>query len=192
MNYNNFGSVANYIAPSPSWPYSTQATSVSITIPLSEDQTGALDFPSWREFGEDFLMKSKINNWITCSPNGGSIAEYKHGPVKCKLVKIIVPGICEDVLPHMLHLGTTRKGPALYAGHYYYYFELNSASDWPVADPCGLSETNHLRNVENPSGWIYLRESAVPPDIDVNHVRNKSNSAGTFPFKDPTFPGVDP
>ena len=138
MNYNNFDSVSNYITPSPSWPYSTQATTVSITIPLSEDQTGALNFPIWREFGEDFLVKSNINNWVTCSPNGGSIAEYKHGPVKCKLVKIIVPGICEDVVPHMLHLGSTKKGPSLYARHFYYYFEVNSASDWPVADPCGI------------------------------------------------------
>ena len=61
----------------------------------------------------------------------------------------------------------------------------------------GLSETNHLRNVQDPSGWIYLRESAVPPDIDVIHVRNESNSAGTCiyllsPFKDPTFLGADP
>ena len=75
MNYNNFDAVSNYIAPSPSWPYSTVAQSVSTTIPLSEDQSGALAFSIWSEFGEDFLVKSNINNWITRSPNGGSIAE---------------------------------------------------------------------------------------------------------------------
>ena len=147
-------------------------------LTLSEDQSGALAFSIWSEFGEDFLVKSNINNWITCSPNGGSIAEYKHGSVKCKLVKIIVPGICEDVVPHILHIGSGRKGPALGARHYYYYFELNSVTDWPVADPCGLSETNHLKNVPDPSGWIYLRESTITPDINVIHVRNESDSAG--------------
>ena len=179
MNYNNFADVSNYIAPSPSWPYSTKAETVSTTIPLSEDQTGALDFSIWSEFGEDFLVKSNINNWIACSPNGGSIAEYKHGSVKCQLVKIIVPGVCEDVVPHMLHIGSLRYGPALNARHYYYYFELNAMKDYPVADPCGATATNHLKNVPDPSGWIYLRESAAAPSINVIHVKNNTNSAGT-------------
>ena len=179
MDYNNFDAGSHYLAPSPSWPYSTIAQSVSTKIPLSEDQTGALTFSIWSELGEDFLVKSNINNWIACSPNGGSIAEYKHGSVKCKLVKIVVPGICEDVVSHILRIGSGRKGPALGARHYYYYFELNSMIDWPVADPCGLSETNHLQNVPDPSGWIYLRESAVTPDINVIHVRNDSHPAGT-------------
>ena len=133
-----------------------------------------MTFSIWSELGEDFLVKSNINNWIACSPNGGSIAEFKHGSVKCKLVKIIVPGICENVVPHILRIGSGRKGPALGARHYYYYFELNN-----MIDSCGLSETNHLKNVLDPSGWIYLRESAITPDINVIHVRNESYSAGT-------------
>ena len=183
MNYNNFVDGSNCIAPSPSWSFSTKAASVSNTIPLSENQTGALDFPNWIEFGEDFLVKSNINNWVRCSPNGGSLAGYKHGSVKCEIVKVMVPGVCEDVVPHILLLPSAWYGPALFAKDFYYYFDVSSATNWPVADPCGSRGTNHLPNIPDPSGWLYLRESPATAKIDVIHVKNSSNPTGTGFFR---------
>ena len=180
MDYIDFAADSNYISPSPSWSYSSHATTVSTTIPLSEDDTGALEFTKWAEFGEDFLVKSNINNWVSCSPNGGSLSKLEHGPVKCKIAKTMVPGVCEDVVPHILLLPSGWYGPTLFARDHYYYFEVSSVTNWPVADPCGSRGTNHLLNIPNPSGWIYLRESAAAPDIEVIHVKNVSDEAGNY------------
>ena len=178
MNYNDFAAGSNYIAPSPSWSYAEKAASVSTTIPLSEDQLGSSAFSNWREFGEDFLIKSNINNWVSCSPNGGSLVKFKHGSVNCNIVKIMVPNICEHVVPHILLLSSNLFGPALFARDFYYYFEVNSVTNWPVADPCGSTENNHLHDIPIPSGWIYLRESADTPDANVIYVMNNSNPTG--------------
>ena len=180
MNYNSFTSGSNYVSPSPSWSYSSHAPTVSTTIPLSEEETGALEFTKWAEFGEEFLVKSNINNWVTCSSNGGSLSKLEHGSVKCKIAKIIVPGVCEDVVPHILIVPPTWHGPTLFAREFYYFFDVGPASYWPVADPCGSRATNHLPNIPNPSGWVYLRESAAASDIEVIHVKNSSNEAGNY------------
>ena len=178
MNYNNFQSDSNYIAPVPSWTLSATSTSVSTTTPLSEDVTGALDFSKWKEFGGDFLVKSNINNWLTCSPAGGGLAEYKHGKVNCKITKIIVPGVCEDVVPHILLLTPSWHGPALFAADFYYYFEGSASINWPVADPCGSRQSNHLPNVPDPSGLIYLRESPPAKNVTITHIHKHSSPSG--------------
>ena len=49
----------------------------STTIPLSEDQTGAMDYPLWRNLGSDFMVKSNINNWLACLSKGTLIV-YLH------------------------------------------------------------------------------------------------------------------
>ena len=123
-------------------------------------------------------MKSNINNWVACSPNGGSLVTLQDGSVKCKLVNIKVPDVCENVVPHFLVISSTLYGPAIFARYYYYYFDVSSAKNFPVADPCGSAGTNHLPNIPVPSGWIYLRESADIPDANVIHVMNDNNSAG--------------
>ena len=129
MDYNNFAAGSNYIAPSPTWSYSTKAVSVSTNYPLSEDQTGALAFFNWGEFGEDFLIKSNINNWVSCSPNGGSLVKFKHGSVNCKIVKTMVSDVCKHVVPHILLLKPAWFGPALFARDFYYYFEVSSTTN---------------------------------------------------------------
>ena len=144
--------------------------------------TGALHFSKWIELGEDFLIKSNINNWLTCSPNGGSLSGYKHGAVNCKITKVLVPCVCEDVVPHLLLLQSSLFGPALFARAFCYYFDVSSSTNWPVVDPCGTQEQNHLKNVQDPSGWIYLRESAAAESTVVNHIHNDSNLSGKFTF----------
>ena len=137
-----------------------------------------MDFSDWKEFGEDFLVKSDINNWIACSPNGGSLVTLTEGSVRCKLAKIIVEDVCEDVVPHFLMVSSTLFGPALFAKYYYYYFEVSSTNNWPIANPCGSTATNHRPDISVPSGWIYLSESVGAPDINVIQVMNNSNLAG--------------
>ena len=146
----------NHIAPSPNWPvHQPPDLPVSTSAPTSEDKTGAMDFNLWREIGTDFLVKSNINNWISCSEDGGSLVNQVSGGLKCEVEKIIVPGICEQVSPYRLVMAA--YGPALYASDFYYYFETSFADHWPVADPCGRLSTNHLEDVNDPSGWVYLR-----------------------------------
>ena len=70
-----------------------------------------------------------------------------------------------------------------FAKDFYYYFDVSSATNWPVADPCGSRGTNHLPNIPDPSGWIYLRESPATAKIDVIHVKNSSNPTGTGFFR---------
>ena len=131
-----------------------------------------MDFNLWREIGKDFLVKSNINNWISCSEDGGSLITQTEGGLKCEVEKIVAPGVCEQVKPYRLVMHT--YGPSLYASHYYYYFETSIVENWPVADPCGRISTNHLEDVNDPSGWVYLRPEQ-PPSTDVYHVYDSSN-----------------
>ena len=130
-----------------------------------KDTTGAMDFSLWREIGTDFLVKSNINNWISCSEDGGSLVTQIEGGLNCKVEKIIVPGLCEQVKPYRLAM--QGGGPALYASDFYYYFETAMNTYWPVADPCGRKSTNHLEDMNDPSGWIYIRPEQTP-DISIH------------------------
>ena len=128
---------------------------VSTSAPLSEDATGALNFTLWKEIGTDFLVKSNINNWISCSEDGGSFVAQEDGGLNCKVQKIIVPGNCDQVKPY--RFVKLPKGPALFANDTYYYFDTSVIDGFPTADPCGNNSTNNLEDVHDPSGWIYIR-----------------------------------
>ena len=128
---------------------------VSTSAPLSEDATGAMDFNLWKEIGTDFLVKSNIHNWISCSEDVGSFVAQKEGGLNCKAEKIIVSGICNQVKPNRLEM--LSKGLALFANDTYYYFDTNVIDGFPTADPCGNNNTNNLEAVHDPSGWIYIR-----------------------------------
>ena len=146
----------NHISPSPNWPVNQPPDPpVSTSAPLSEDVTGALNFNLWKEIGTDFLVKSNINNWISCSEDGGSFVSQKDGGLNCKVQKIIVPGNCDQVKPN--RFVKLPKGPALFANDTYYYFDTSVIDGFPTADPCGNKSTNNLEAVHDPSGWIYIR-----------------------------------
>ena len=161
----------NHITPSPNWPvYQPPNLPVSTTTPLSEDETGAMNFSNWKEIGTDFLIKSNINNWISCSESGGSLVTQTEK-------QVIVPSLCEQVKPYRLVM--QAFGPALYASNYYYYFETSVTTNWPVADPCGRSSTNQRNDINDPSGWIYLRPERTP-NISVHHIHDTANPTGRF------------
>ena len=129
---------------------------VSTSTPLSEDATGAMDFNLWREIGTNFLVESNINNWISCSEDGGSLVTQTAGGLNCKIEKITVHGNCEEVKPDRLVM--QPNGPALSTSdNNYYYFDTSVVDGFPTADPCGMDSTNHVEDVYDPSGWIYIR-----------------------------------
>ena len=133
-----------------------------------------MNFSLWGEIGTDFLVKSNINNWISCSEDGGSLVTQTEGGLNCKVEKIIVPGVCEEVRPYRLVMH--GRGPALHASNIYYYFETAIETNWPVTDPCGRISTNHLEDVNDPSGWVYIRPEEIP-EVPVHYVFDAMNSS---------------
>ena len=73
-NFNNFYSKTNAVTPRPNWPVREAGVPVSTTPPLDEWSSGAVDYNLWREIGHEFMVKSNINDWIVCKPNGGNEA----------------------------------------------------------------------------------------------------------------------
>ena len=137
-----------------------------------------MNFDIWKETGTDFLIKTNINNWISCSEDGGSLVNQREGGLICNVEKVIVPGVCEQVRPY--RLVAHSRGTSLYASGHYYYLETTNAEHWPVADPCGTTAINHRNDVYNPSGWIYLRPEQTP-NISVHHVYDTANPTGKVP-----------
>ena len=76
-NYNSFTSTSNAVTPRPNWPASDANVLTSTTPPLSESSRGAVDWNVWNDIGKEFMVKSNINDWVACQPNGGSIVTKK-------------------------------------------------------------------------------------------------------------------
>ena len=71
-DFNNFYSKTNAVTPRPNWPVREASVPVTTTPPLDEWSAGAVDFNLWKHIGQDFMVKSSINDWIVCRPNGGT------------------------------------------------------------------------------------------------------------------------
>jgi hypothetical protein len=161
-NYSNFRDKSNAVTPRPNWHARDTNVPVSTTPPLSESSLGAVNYNAWRFIGEEFMVKSNINDWIVCRPNGGSLVRgWKNGKLSCKNIKNVATA-CNGVVPNNIIRYTV--GPALRASSssrsQVYKFDGGSigiSGDWPVHDPCGRSSTNQKKGVSNPRGQIYLR-----------------------------------
>ncbi|CAH1782012.1 unnamed protein product [Owenia fusiformis] len=157
-DYANFDSFTNAVTPHPSWidiGYTTANTPVSTSPPLSETQLGALEFAKWGRIGSEFMMKSNINQWVACTPATGSFVNLRSGSLDCRMVKVVASE-CTTVVPNRIQIHNAR-GPALYATSDYFFFDTNKQSNWPTHDPCGSGALNHINDVVNPSGSIFLR-----------------------------------
>ena len=66
---------------------------------LSETDYNAMDFNLWKKLGTEFILKSNVNNWYTCSDGTGSLVFWKKGSINCKLLKNFT-GKCGDVVPN--------------------------------------------------------------------------------------------
>ncbi|KAL9960617.1 hypothetical protein ACROYT_G034100 [Oculina patagonica] len=152
-DYSNFNSGGNAVTPRPTWTAALANSRVSTTVPLSETHYEAMDFALWRTNGKEFLIKSNVNNWITCKEGTGSIVQQKAGSITCKLVKQVSKE-CGSV-PNALKW--YDPGPSLDISSHYYYFDSHTSGSWPTHDPCGGNGQNHLKGVANPHGNIFLR-----------------------------------
>ena len=153
-NYNSFTSMSNAVTPRPNWPARYANVPISTTPPLSESLHGAVDWNLWKNIGKEFMVKSNVNDWIVCQPNGGSIVAKKQGSLVCQNIKNVAPD-CSSVVPYRMYWH--GRGPVLYASSHYYYFEGDIRSQYPHHDPCGKSVSNQKTGISNPGGQIYLR-----------------------------------
>ena len=171
-----FNDQRNYLSPSPNWQYQPTNLPVSTTAPLDESEMGSMEFELWKEIGGEFLMKNTINNWLYCVPNGGSLVDMIEGPVLCNVTKVIVEGLCEDIVPYTFEKYGHAAGLFSPSGHYYYLYTKGKGT-WPVSDPCGRTHQNQLKTVLNPAGWIYVREQEKVDlhIIEIFDAKNKSS-----------------
>ena len=153
--YNTFNSRSNAVTPRPNWPASEANVPISTSPPLSELSLGAVDWNLWPSIGNEFMIKSNINHWITCKQRVGCIVEKKDGTIECKIIKSVATSKCLDVIPETLKWNS--RGPYLRASGIFYYFDGDIAENWPTHDPCGKNEPNQKTGVSNPGGQIYLR-----------------------------------
>ncbi|XP_031559891.1 uncharacterized protein LOC116296077 [Actinia tenebrosa] len=154
-DYDNFNSGGNAVTPIPSWPVSKSNVRVSKTLPLRETDYEAMPFDLWRALGNEILVKSNINNWITCKAGSGSMVMWQKGSINCSVVKVVARN-CNDTVPTTFSV-SSANGPSLDASSLYYYFDGYKGSNWPTHDPCGSNAVNHVKNVANPRGNLYVR-----------------------------------
>ena len=157
-NYNAFGSTSNAVTPRPNWPAVWANVPISTTPPLNESSLGAVDWNLWKNIGKEFMVKSNINDWIVCQPNGGSLVTKKHGSMSCQNIKNVATA-CNGVVPYRIHWNL--YGPFLSASGTYYYFDGDTGSDWPIHNPCGKAKVgtyaHQKKGVSNPGGQIFVR-----------------------------------
>jgi hypothetical protein len=155
-NYNSFNSPSNAVTPRPNWPASSANVPISTTPPLSESSLGAVDWNLWKNIGKELMIKSNINDWIVCQPNGGSLVTKTQGSIRCQNIKNVATA-CNGFAPDTVYW--YKSGPYLKIRSRWiiYYFEGDTRSDWPGHDPCARGDSNQKKGVSNPDGQIYLR-----------------------------------
>ena len=161
-DYNKFIIPTNAITPRPNW-FIRPLTNVpvSTTPPLNEKDFNALNFSLWKQIGQQILIKSNINNWLVCDPETGSFVEWQDGSVHCRIVKRMTD-TCKGTQAPSKFSRSGGYGPLFYStGEFsstYYYFDGSIGYHWPTHDPCGSNGPNHLCNVKDPHGNIYVRK----------------------------------
>ena len=153
-NYKKFDSPSNAVTPRPNWPTPEANVPVSTTPPLSESSLGALDWNVWKDVGQEFMVKSTINDWIVCQQNHGSFVTKQSGSISCENIKN-VGTTCAGLVPNKIRWHA--HAPILFASKGYYLFDGATDRYWPRHDPCGEGEANHKKRVSNAGGQIYLR-----------------------------------
>ena len=97
--------------------------------------------------------------------------EFKGGNIQCRNITNVASK-CQNYVPDKIQFVTAGNppdsglGPDLYRSQsstsqkeYYYLEGSTKTNNWPTHDPCGTnSDRNHLTNVANPHGNIYIRE----------------------------------
>ena len=97
---------------------------------LHESSLGAVDWNLGKNIGEEFMIKSNINDWLVCLPKIGSIVTKNEGSISCQNIKNVACTFCSDVSPNRINWGTV--GPRLYFSSGFYL-------SMETHDPCGTS-----------------------------------------------------
>ena len=154
--------VDNAVTPIPSWPVNAgyEMSPVSYDPPNDLVQHGALNFSLWQSIGEEFMVKSNVNNWIACVPNTGSLTRSVVGSVTCRLIRSIT-SICPKLHTTEFRFSRQRCGPALCIPISKYCLEFNYfdgclSHSWPIHDPCADRGLNNLKD-RWPQGQIWVR-----------------------------------
>ena len=157
-NYNHFKNNSNAVTPRPNWPVNRELdVPISTTPPLNETDYNAIEFSLWKQLGRQVLIKSNINNWLKCVPGNGSLVDWESGTVNCQIIKQVTETCKYRPAP------STFTAPGNYGPKFkttenmYYYFDGYKGDNWPTHDPCGRNQGNHVKNVVNPHGNIFIR-----------------------------------
>ena len=158
-NYIQFTQKSNAVTPIPNWPVdpSVVGVPISTTPPLSETDYNAVDFSHWKQLGGQVLIKSNINNWLTCHPGTGSLVDWQDGSITCHIAKYVTDTCNGTVPPARLFLSLPYGPRFMSSTQNYYYFDGSTGNHWPTHDPCGANNANHVKKVANPHGNIFIR-----------------------------------
>ena len=158
LNYKNFATSANAITPRPNWQvHQNVDVPISTTPPLNETDYNAINFSLWKQLGNHVLIKSNINNWLKCEPGIGSLVDWKIGSVNCQIVRRVTDECKNKQPPSSFSLN--KYGPTFKTtNNMYYYYDGYTGENWPTHDPCGENKGNHVKNVRNPHGSIFVRD----------------------------------
>lgn len=152
--------MSRYRCPAPRWPevHSDIDVPISTTPPLHELDFNAVDFSLWKKLGQEIFIKNSLNNWLVCSPNGGSFVDWKPGSISCKITNKIAGTHCVDGSPPT-DFRLKNCGPQLLRDkrNYYFFVSCTKKNKWPTHDPCGENNDNNLKNVKDPHGSIFVR-----------------------------------
>lgn len=160
--YSDFKNNANRVTPVPGSLYGWFGSPpISDTPPRNETDFNALNFNLWKLIGKDFLIKSTINNWVSCVPGAGSLVTKTLGGLSCKFIKRIVtekpwPN-CTEIPGRLAQWDHGYILMGLNSGGAMYYFEKSSSKHWPTHDPCADNKANHKKNVPSPHTNVYIR-----------------------------------
>ena len=152
--------MSNALTPKPTWSFTSIDPVPTSAIPPSDlQQYGALDFPLLQTIGEEFMVKSNVNNWIACLPGSGSFSGWVQGSITCRMINSIT-STCADLPTGQYEMGFTSRGPLVRRSNnpYYIMYFWDSSTDefWPANDPCSANEPNHIPDLML-KGQIWLR-----------------------------------
>ena len=153
--YDTFNTGVNAVTPRPNWTASSANTPISNSAPLGDDSPGSIPYHLWKDISEgEFLIKSNINNWISCIDSNKAIATHISSSITCEIVNVLT-SVCTTITPTTV--GWNIRGAFLKASRFYYYWDGDTTMNWPTHDPCGQNSAQQIKGVVNPYGSIYLR-----------------------------------
>ena len=158
-DYANYQFAPNAVTPRPTWPVSDVPQCdvlISTDPPTGPTSQGAINFTLWKSLGQEFLVKSNINNEVKCTLMTGSLVDWVTGSINCTVTdKTIVS--CSYAVAVPTGLNFYNSGPYIKKTNVFYQFDCSTTSGWPVHDPCGNDQVNQKTGVANPYGSIYVR-----------------------------------